>query len=329
MPGFLFVSYSHQDMAPVHWLNRLKQYLAPFRRHEGIEVWDDSRIKPGENWRSEIAQALGAADAAIFLVGPGLLASDFVDEIELPRLLSAASSRGVKLYPLIIGYCAYQRSALEPYQAFNGPEHPLEALVTAEQNKILNELSVAVDKAMRHPLGSHPTANLRPANDSLALEAIRRELSNTRTAFAAQCKRRDALAEAIGNRLRVESDLEYEKFFFHFYPQMNAEEKFEFSLIRNLTEGPLYQGNKKVFETLERHPELLDHYPAFIKLQQHLVFWLNKYERVFASTPEMCVLYTGVEDGVPFPSGVDLVVGAPPLDHEEGRDKKSADRRSD
>ena len=40
-------------------------------------------------------------------------------------------------------------------------------------------------------------------------------------------------------------------------------------------------------------------------LRQHLVFWLDKYERVFLKRPEMCLLYTGVEDGVPFPNGVD------------------------
>lgn len=43
-------------------------------------------------------------------------------------------------------------------------------------------------------------------------------------------------------------------------------------------------------------------------LRQHLVFWLNKFDRVFVNNKAMCLLYTGVEDGVPFPSYVDDVI---------------------
>ena len=53
------------------------------------------------------------------------------------------------------------------------------------------------------------------------------------------------------------------------------------------------------------HPEVLDELLSLADLHQHLVFWLNKFEKVFARRPEMCLLYTGVEDGVPFPENLD------------------------
>ena len=43
-------------------------------------------------------------------------------------------------------------------------------------------------------------------------------------------------------------------------------------------------------------------------LRQHLVFWLNKFDRVFSANQAMCLLYTGVDDGVPFPGEIDDVV---------------------
>lgn len=114
--------------------------------------------------------------------------------------------------------------------------------------------------------------------------------------------------KAVERRLKIRNTLEYEKFFFKYYKQMIADERFEFDQIRALTEGPLYNGNRTIANILETHPELLDEVPFLVDLRQHLVFWLNKYDRVFVRTPEMCLLYTGVEDAVPFPNGIDRAI---------------------
>jgi hypothetical protein len=72
-----------------------------------------------------------------------------------------------------------------------------------------------------------------------------------------------------------------------------------------MTSGPLYQGNKSIWQTLENHPELLGQIPLFDQLYNHLTIWLNKYEHVFLTRKDMCLLYIGVEDAVPFPSEID------------------------
>lgn len=207
----------------------------------------------------------------------------------------------------------YTTSALGRFQAFNDPEAPMEALAWADQNKMLNAISISADGALRHSarveLGVAIPSN-QPAAAREALARIRRCLSDTHKAFLAQCKRRDYLVAAITSRLRIESDLEYEKFFIRYYARLTRTERFEFDQIRALTEGPLVQGNKAVLEILEEHPDLLDKMPLLVDLRQHLVFWVNKYERVFVRTPGMCLLYTGVEDGVPFPPGIDRTVAS-------------------
>ena len=72
-----------------------------------------------------------------------------------------------------------------------------------------------------------------------------------------------------------------------------------------MTEGPLYDGNRAILDVLNQQSRLLDAVPALVDLRQHLVFWLNKYDKVFKTNKRMCLLYTGVEDGVPFPAGLD------------------------
>jgi len=295
-------------MAPVHWVERLRLYLAPLRRNESIDVWDDSMIRTGSEWRREIRAALDRAAAAILVVGPGFLASDFIVLEELPSLLEAATTRGAKIYPLVVGYCAYKRSVLEKYQAFNNPDMPLEALTAAEQNKILNGLCMAVDEDLRQ--GRTPTSPApRLATDARqAMIEIAEYLQNTGASFQAQCRRRDQLVAMIESRLRVHEGLEYENFFFRYYAKLNGEEKFQFDQIRAMTEGPLHDGNQKILNIIEGHPQVLEEIPVLTALRQHLVFWLNKYDKVFSKRPEMCLLYTGVEDAVPFPEGVDRKV---------------------
>lgn len=94
MAATLFISYSRADMQETDWLERLRMYLTPFRRAGALDVWDDSRIATGTLWKEEIARALDSAAAAVLLVGPGFLASDFVMEIELPALLNSAKGIG-------------------------------------------------------------------------------------------------------------------------------------------------------------------------------------------------------------------------------------------
>ena len=128
MSSGLFISYGHLDMQPINWLERLKLYLAPLRRQEIVDIWDDTRIRPGSGWRVEIDTALGQATSAILLVGPGFLASEFIADFELSPLLDKVKLRGGHIYPVVVGYCGYKQSVLEKYKAFNGLETPLEAL---------------------------------------------------------------------------------------------------------------------------------------------------------------------------------------------------------
>lgn len=144
--GQVFISYSHKD---VRWLERLQVHLNPLERLGAIKRWDDTIIKPGDNWREEIRRGLESAKAAILLISPDFLASDFINNNELPSLLSSAKSHGVVILPVIISPCRFaETKSLSQFQAVNSPSQPLSTLTRAKQEAIFVEVSKAVENAV-------------------------------------------------------------------------------------------------------------------------------------------------------------------------------------
>jgi TIR domain len=297
----VFISYSRADQSHNDWRGRLELYLAQARRTGGIEPWDDKRIEAGGDWRAAISNTLEQAQAAILLVGPGFLTSAFIRQYELPSLLSSARNRGIRIFPLVVGWCDYEHSELASFQAFNDVRRPLESLPVPDQNQVLNKLSVEVSQAVeqftgaRHAGAGGPPDLLRPT------KRLVEEMDFADVAFRRQNERCRTLVNAVTARLGITEHLQFEQFLFRFHPKMNPPELFEFAQIRAVTDGPLADSNRRMLDVLMEHPALLDEIPALTALRQHLVFWLNKYERVFRNTPAMAVCYVGVEDGVPWP----------------------------
>lgn len=150
----VFISYSHQD---ADWLRRLRVHLKPLEREHRIEIWDDTRIKPGSRWREEIEQALAATKVAVLLVSADFLASDFITGDELPPLLSAAEKEGAIILPVILSPSRFDRtSSLAQFQAVNNPSKPLIGLDRSEQEAILVKVSEAIEASLNHLLEPLP-----------------------------------------------------------------------------------------------------------------------------------------------------------------------------
>ena len=80
----VFVSYSRED---VEWRRRFVEMLKPVVRERRLEVWSDERNLVGYEWRPQLEQAIARSRAALVLVSPSFLASDFIMEQELPALI--------------------------------------------------------------------------------------------------------------------------------------------------------------------------------------------------------------------------------------------------
>ena len=142
----IFVSYSHQDR---QWLERLQIMIKPLVRNKTISIWDDTRINPGQRWRSEIDSALSRARVAVLLVSPNFLASDFIAQNELPPLLDAAERQGVKVIWIPISACMYKETEIQEYQAAHEPSRPLDSLPEHEQNAALQRVCEYIKSAVQ------------------------------------------------------------------------------------------------------------------------------------------------------------------------------------
>ncbi|OBP16513.1 hypothetical protein A5320_03665 [Rheinheimera sp. SA_1] len=101
----VFVSYAHEDLA---YRQKLQQCLNPLIRENKIELWHDSMIDAGSCWDQEIKRKLEAADVAIVLISSSLLASNYVNNEEMPALLARHKSNLVDMVPVLLEACMYE-----------------------------------------------------------------------------------------------------------------------------------------------------------------------------------------------------------------------------
>lgn len=136
-------------------------------RDQQLEVWDDTMIEPGSNWREDIRRAIATAKTAIILVSADFLASEFIATNELPPLLLAAEIDGAKIIPVIISPSGFQQNPnLSRFQSINDPQRPLVNLKKGEQETIWVKVVDALKKSLsisperfEGPGGSFATAS--------------------------------------------------------------------------------------------------------------------------------------------------------------------------
>lgn len=137
------------------------------------------------------------------------------------------------------------------------------------------------------------------------LLALHKQQELSYSSFVIQAKRRNELVAMITQRLSIERTQQFEKFFAKYHPLMNKEEQFVFAQIRGITTGTLFSANTTMLQLIDNNPQFMGEFPLMDALHKHLAFWVSKYHNVFIPRDDMCLLYVGVEDGVPYPSELD------------------------
>ncbi|MBE9135766.1 toll/interleukin-1 receptor domain-containing protein [Nodosilinea sp. LEGE 07088] len=158
-PPRIFICYARSDNASDDpsqcWLDRLLQMLGPLERRGLVKAWSDNDVEPGEAWHRTIQASLDRAVAAVLLVSPAFLASEYIHNSELPVLLKNAQQRGVTILPLIVRPSLYdsltfkypdpahgpEEIALASMQSVNPDNRPLTTMTQAEQDATLLKLA--------------------------------------------------------------------------------------------------------------------------------------------------------------------------------------------
>jgi len=142
----VFISYSRRDH---QHLDRLRVHLKPLERANLIDAWADDRILIGENWKDRISESLDVAKAAVLMISADYLASDFIIDEELPKILSKAEEKGTTIFPVILSICRFTREpSLNRFQTVNNPEKPLVELAEHQRERIYDQVARAIEEAL-------------------------------------------------------------------------------------------------------------------------------------------------------------------------------------
>ncbi len=146
----VFISYSHADES---WKDRLVKQLRVLESEGNFEFWDDRRIAAGNDWYPAIERALKKASAAILLISDDFLTSRFILGEEVPRLLRRRGQEGLRVIPLIVWPCAWQRVGwLKGIQSRPKDGRPLAKGSEYQIRQDLADLATEVDDLLKASL---------------------------------------------------------------------------------------------------------------------------------------------------------------------------------
>lgn len=158
----VFVSYSHGDRASLEGVLKM---MSPAIRNNRIDIWHDKKMKPGSDWRNEIARALKSARIGLLLVTENFLDSDFINDEELPYLMEEAAKGGVEIFWISVRHCMHEQTDLDRIQCINDPAKPLKNIAKPKRDEemkricgeILEHYRRLVPARDQGPAGSVPT----------------------------------------------------------------------------------------------------------------------------------------------------------------------------
>ena len=147
----VFISYAHKD--DQHWLDTLLSHLSLLQRQHGIEIWTDRNIEVGARWHETIQSELDRAKVAVLLVSPDFLASNYIANDELPKMLQAAESEGMTIFWIPLRPSAYKHSPIAAFQSAHSPARPLSGLSDPDLDQAFVDIGEKLAKTIGIPTG--------------------------------------------------------------------------------------------------------------------------------------------------------------------------------
>lgn len=118
----LFISYAHKDE---RYRDELRGALTAYERKQEIEVWDDTRIEPGQKWEAEILEKLERADIIVLLLSNDFIKSDYCMHKEMDRALERDTAGECAIVPIVVRSCRFDKLEVGQTQAILPKAKPI------------------------------------------------------------------------------------------------------------------------------------------------------------------------------------------------------------
>jgi hypothetical protein len=100
----VFVSYAREDK---RWLDpeyrcNLIPFLAESLRRYDVVFWYDTELKPGDVFKRQIEAEIDQAQIALLIVSQSFLNSEFIEQVEMPRIAERARQGETIVIPVLV-----------------------------------------------------------------------------------------------------------------------------------------------------------------------------------------------------------------------------------
>jgi hypothetical protein len=167
-----------------------------------------------------------------------------------------------------------------------------------------SRLLAALEPYRKAPV--HQASRIPETNTAAAAQMLLDDLEVVYSIFKSQCEVRDALVDAMCERDPSFELVQYEPFIARYYALMTPDERSLHQRIREQTDT-IEKLNRHALYCVEASKDFSRRIPRLAQLRDHLEAWLDKYDRTY-DDPSVGVLYVGVKESKPFPSGIELEI---------------------
>lgn len=145
MPGKklkAFISYAHKDEAIK---NELDEHLFGLKESDLIEVWNDRKILPGDEWNELILAEIRSADIIILLISSGFLNSKYIWKEELVIAMERHKNKTARVIPIMASCCDFGDLPFAAIQALPKNATPIDTFAAGgERAKVYTEIAKSI-----------------------------------------------------------------------------------------------------------------------------------------------------------------------------------------
>ncbi len=177
----IFISYSKDDydyMQIIDGLCRQMEYIDYDDEKFGIRIYSDQYIVAGEAWKQKILDYIDDADLVLFVLSKKFNSSDFIQTVEIPRVMNRRAETAIGVLGIYLEECNYREYELRKTQLTPQYKGRLIPLISWE-NKIegLDAIQKSIEMCSYLSIDRNPALTGKPPKGELPRDILMKNYS--------------------------------------------------------------------------------------------------------------------------------------------------------